>query len=113
MKRFLEELKGARKIEWLVLLAAISILMLAGFGQSDAPEAYRTEEELRLISILRRIDGAGDVDAMIARADDGIRVLVVAEGADDAGICLRLQYAARTLLGAEISRIEVIRHEKR
>ena len=35
-------------------------------------------------------------------------ILVVADGAEDLGIYLRLQYAVQSLLGVEASRIEIM-----
>ena len=93
MKKFLGELKAARNIEWFLAILAIAVLLL------------------RLSAILSRIEGAGSVEAMISE-DGSNGVLIVAEGADDLGVCLHLQYAVQTLLGTESSRIEIVPYQK-
>ena len=107
LKRFLEELKAARKIEWLLALLAIAVLLLTRMGDGLSTASYQTDQEKRLGAILSRIDGAGRVEVMISEGEDR-GVLIVAEGAHDLHICLQLQYAARTLLGVEASMIEIM-----
>ena len=110
MKKFLEELKGARNIEWCLAVLAIAILILTQWNGSPSA-IVQTQQEQRLSAILNRIEGAGRVEVMISEsAQEG--VLIVAEGADDLGVCLHLQYAVQTLLGTEASRIEIVPHQK-
>jgi len=106
VRRFIEELKGARSIEWCLVVLAVAILLLTQWTGAPGGTIKQTEQEQRLSAILSRIDGAGTVDVMIS--EEGKGVLIVAEGADHLGVSLRLQYAAQTLLGTEITRIEII-----
>ena len=112
MKKFLDALRGARKIEIFLAIAAIAVLLLQG-GVPFQPKTHGTELEQRLGAILCRIDGVGNVEVMVTEAADGspAGVLVVADGAGEIGVCLRLQYAVQTLLGVEASRIEIVRSE--
>lgn len=106
MKRILEELKGARKIEWFLAIAAVAILLMTQCTGTDTVPDYRTEQESRLISVLQKIDGVGQVDVMIS--EDASGVLVVAEGADNLNASLRIQYAVQALLDCEASQIEIV-----
>lgn len=108
MKRLLELFRGARKIEIFLMIIAAAILLLQ--FQPSAQDT-QTELESRLSSILRQIEGVGNVRVMIVQREDedAQGVLVVADGADDAGVCLRIQYAVTTLLGVESSEIEVMK----
>lgn len=110
MKKFLDDLKGARKIEWYIALFAIAALLLSQMGNSRLTPSYQTELENRLVSILSRIDGVGKIEVMITE-DQVSGILVVAQGADDLRISLRLQHAVQTLLGTEASRIEIIPYQ--
>lgn len=108
MKRFLAEIKGARRIEWFLLIAAAAALLLVSFGETDESSKLRTEHEKRLISVLSGIEGAGHVDAMISEANEHTGVLIIAEGAEDLRVYLNLQRAAKTLLDVELADIEII-----
>lgn len=111
MKKIIEELKGARGIEWFLVLLAISILLLMRGDNGNSGIMNQTQQEQRIASILSCIEGAGKVEVMISD-DGGDRVLVVAEGAHDLNVCLHLQYAVRTILGTEISKIEIVPYHK-
>lgn len=111
MKKFLEELRGAKRIELFAAIAAIAMLVLSLCGKSGTSGGIFTGEEIRLSSILESIEGAGRVEVMLSSADSG-GVLIVAEGAEDIEVCLRLQYAVETLTGADASEIEIIPYGK-
>lgn len=109
MKRILELLKGARRIEWIAALIAVAILLMQLLGAIE-PAGTQTDLERRLEAILASIEGVGRVEVMVAEdAEGGVEgVLVVAEGAWNAAVCLRIQYAVETLLGIEASAVEVV-----
>lgn len=109
MKRLLELFRGARKIEIFLMIAAAAMLLLQ-FGSTSGKHA-QTDLESRLTLALRQIEGVGEVHVMIVQQEDETAqgVLVVADGADDVGVCLRIQYAVKTLLGVESSEIEVMK----
>lgn len=111
MKKFLEELKGARNIEWILAAMAIVLLLLTYWNGNSSTGIVQTEQEQRLAAILTRIEGVGDVEVMISEEEQK-GVLVVAEGANNLGVCLRLQYAIQTLLGTEAIRIEIVPYQK-
>lgn len=107
MKRFFEILHGARKLEWILLMLLLVLLVAILL---EAPLQSGSDIERRLQDILGRIDGAGKVEVLIAENADGAPegVLVVTDGAEDIAVNIRLQQAVHTLLGLDISRIEVV-----
>lgn len=110
MKKFWEILKGARRIEWFLIAIAVAILLL--LMPRPGSTGAHTEIETRLAGILGRIDGVGRVEVMIAQDAEGAPagVLVVAEGAEDIRTSLKLEMAVKTLLGTEVSRIEIVHY---
>lgn len=105
-----EKLRGARGLEWLLLLVAVCVATLAltrAGGGSGA--AQPTELEARLERVLSAVEGAGEVRAMVAEENGAVTgVVIVATGAEDVGVRLSLMQAARALLGVDMERIEVI-----
>lgn len=104
-----EKLRGARGLEWLLLLiaACVAALVLTR-GGSDAG-AQPTELEARLERVLSAVEGAGEVRAMVSEQNGKIAgVVIVAAGAEDVGVRLSLMQAARALLDVELDQIEVI-----
>lgn len=60
------------------------------------------EDESRLASILEGLEGVGRVETMITREDDTIvGILVIAEGAEDIAVRLRLLSAVTTAMGVD------------
>lgn len=116
-------LKGVRKIDWLVVLAALSVLLLI-FVKNDGQDVnvYEgTELEIRLSRVLESVDGVGRVKVMINEKQSAVQafsggageqeitgIVIVAEGAKDLRVALALQQAAKTLLNVELSQIQVL-----
>ena len=105
-----EKLRGARGLEWLLLLVAACVAALALFqGSSGDGTVQSTELEARLERVLSAVEGAGDVRAMVTEREEKIvGVVIVAEGAGDIGVRLSLMQAARALLEIDLEQIEVI-----
>ena len=95
----------ARTWALLALLAVAALVLLApGVRTSDV----RSETEARLERVLSEVEGAGRVKVMVFEGKDGqTGVLVVAEGARDVSVRLRLQKAVQTVLGIDNARIDV------
>lgn len=107
--RLSEAVRGARKLEiflGIALAAAAGILLIGG----GADTGCETALEKRLARTLSDIAGAGEVSVLINEAEDGevTGVLIVAEGADEVGVKLRLLGAVEAALGVDASRIEII-----
>ena len=111
--RLSDAVKGARKLEIFVgiaLAAAVGLILLANSSDGGGGE---TGLERRMERTLSYIAGAGDVSVFINEAEDGsiTGVLVVAEGAGDMGVRLRLMSAVEAALGVEAARIEITEME--
>ena len=102
-----KRLKGARRLELFLIVAALAAVLLIsmktpGIGNISPMEA-------RMERALSAIDGAGRVNVLINESDGCILgVLVVAEGADDLAVRMRLMSAVKATLGVEISQIEIV-----
>lgn len=111
IKRLLDRLRGARRIELFaaLALAALLALMLMDIVRSGGGEP-RTELESRVERILGRVEGAGRVSVMISQEGEGdvTGVVIVAEGLSDVQTYLRLQRAVSALLNVDVGKIEII-----
>ena len=108
--RFTDALRGARKSELLLILAllcAVTLIMYAPRTDSGVV----TGIERRMEHMLKKINGAGDVQVMITQNTSGetTGVLVVAEGASDIKVKLDILNAVKTLLCIDADKIEIIR----
>ena len=109
MKQLFETIRAARWLELTIVVGLICILLVLALGSGG--ESAASEEEARMQRILSKIDGAGRVSVMIARDDGGscTGVVVVASGAEDVAVMLRLQRAVQALTDLELSQIEIVR----
>ncbi|MDO5322761.1 MAG: hypothetical protein Q4G06_01980 [Clostridia bacterium] len=109
MKQLFETIKAARWLELTIAVGLICILIVLALGSGGGSAA--SEEEARMQRILSKIGGAGQVSVMIARDERGdcTGVVVVASGAEDVEVMLRLQRAVQALTDLELSQIEIVR----
>ena len=107
---------GKKKL-LLILAAALIMLALSQAGEVGA-DSGMTDVETRLSATLSQIEGAGSVRAMVlmdetagAFGEKGAPkvsgVIIVASGAYDLGVRLRLQQAVTTLFSLDADRVEV------
>ncbi len=108
-----KKIKSIKNIQVIVAIFIIAVALLiystVATGKAAEQSAAVTEtsssmddEEERLASILGGIEGAGRVETMITRRDDEVvGVLVIAEGADDISVMLRLLEATTTAMGVD------------
>ena len=109
VRAFLKKTSGVRARVWLIpaALAVAALALLAG-GGLNASDSAASPLEARLERVLASVEGAGNVRAMVLEADGRVSgVLVVAEGAKDVAVRLRLQNAVCTLLGIENAAVNV------
>lgn len=109
----IKKLKGIKNIQVVVAIFIIAVALLIYSTVATGKAAEKTtgatetsssmdDEEERLASILGGIEGAGRVETMITRRDDEVvGVLVIAEGADDISVMLRLLEATTTAMGVD------------
>ena len=124
LKRLGGRLRGVRGIEWLALVAALSLLGLALIRGNTITlrEDARTDLERRMEDVLGNIAGAGKVRVLVTEQAseshvyqpgdaDQARVqgvLIVAEGAGSLRVRLELERAVRALLDVELADIEIV-----
>ena len=109
-------LKKIRGIKNIRLIAAIFIIAVALIIYSNvaadraasdrtagAPETSMDSDESRLAGILEGLEGVGRVETMITRGegDEGVGIIVIAEGAGDIATRLRLLSAVTTAMGVD------------
>ena len=107
-----EQIKGIKniKIIALIFIIAISLIIYSSVATSKQTEkTFQNEDELRLASILSSIDGAGEVETMISKSSGEIvGVLVIADGASNPLVRLRLLQAASSALGVDSDVVSVL-----
>jgi len=112
------KIRKIKNIEFIIsiFIIAIALLLYSGLQgknkitpQPDTAAVVLTDTETRLQRILESIDGAGSVDVMISEGENAeIKgVIIVASGAQDIGVRLRLLEAAKTALKVDGSLIQV------
>ena len=115
---FIKKLRGVKNIKLIaaafILAAALLIYSTVAGAVSERrgdaeTAAVMNDEEQRLAAVLAGIDGAGSVETMISRGTEGeiTGVLVIAEGAEDITVMLRLMSAAATALGVDRKLVDV------
>ena len=115
---FIKKLRGVKNIKLVaaafILAAALLIYSTVAGAVSERrgdaeTAAVMNDEEQRLAAVLSGIDGAGSVETMISRGTEGeiTGVLVIAEGAEDITVMLRLMSAAATALGVDRKLVDV------
>lgn len=114
INRIAQAFRGARRIEALIVIALAAVVGLIFIGGSgDEAGGAQTALEERMAEALSKIEGAGKVNVIISEDMDGnpAGVLVVAEGAGDMSVYMRLLGAVKALVDVDASRIEIIRME--
>ena len=107
-----EKIKGIKNIRIIAAIFIIAVALLiyssvatgnaARTASSDEQSTEMDEDESRLASILEGLEGVGRVETMITREDDTIvGILVIAEGAEDIAVRLRLLSAVTTAMGVD------------
>ena len=101
-----------RKDGWLVAALALVVALCLAMGASEGSRSAQTAEEARLSRVLSAMAGAGGVDVAIYY-DDAVPcgAVIVAAGAGDAAVRIRLTGAVTTLLGLDASRVAVYERE--
>ncbi len=109
-------IKNIRLIVAAIIIATALIIYSSvdGIKNNDAntSQMVMDEEETRLASILSGIEGVGQVQTMITREDGTITgVLVIAEGAEDISVMLKLLSATSTVMGVDKKVVEIYQME--
>ena len=109
MKQLFETIKAARWLELAIAAGLVCVLIVLALGSGGGSAS--SDKEARMERILSKIEGAGRVSVMLARNDAGecTGAVVVASGAEDVEVMLRLQRAVHALTNLELSQIEIVR----
>ena len=122
MGNFWAALKGAKRMEWILLLAVAAALILVMTSRS-APESGQTTLEARMEAVLSQVQGAGCVRVLVSEGEGDTQafsqenlqsvrgVVIVADGADDIRVALELSAAAQALTGVDAGKIQVLKME--
>lgn len=114
-----KKLKSVKNIRIIavVFIIAIALIIYSSVAASresqsvsqSQPQSVQNEDEQRLSNILSQIDGAGQVQTMITKSDGQIvGVLVIADGAKNPYVRLKLMQASATALGVGEDVIDVL-----
>lgn len=112
MKRLLDALKSAHRIELLIIAAMLCVLLVLGMGYPRGDTNLRSDAERRMERILSRIEGAGKVSVMLAEQEDRYLGCVVAAEGGDVKTMLELQRAVQALTDLELERIEIVQGKR-
>lgn len=115
---FFKKIKSIKNIRIIaaIFIIAVALLIYSSVAtknatattSSDVTSTEMDEDETRLASILQTLEGVGRVETMITREDDRIvGILVIAEGAEDIAVRLRLLSAVTTAMGVDKQIVDV------
>ena len=109
MKKITEAFRSARKIEIVLVAVMIAVMVVILLGQNDAAVSSTGSTEQRLENLLADIEGTGRVNVMLSGDESGCTgCVVVAEGAQDMLVVLKMQRAVQAALGISPENIEII-----
>lgn len=100
-----------QKDGWIIaaLLFCVALCLMLGTSTDDS-----SSEESRISRVLSAIEGAGTVEVAVYYEDAiPCGAVVVADGADDIAVQLRLRSAVTTLLGINQNRVSIYEREGR
>ena len=100
-----------KKDGWIIaaLLFCVALCLMLGTSTDDS-----SSEESRISRVLSAIEGAGTVEVAVYYEDAApCGAVVVADGADDIAVQLRLLSAVTTLLGISQERVSIYEREGR
>jgi hypothetical protein len=110
-----KKLSGVKNLKIMIvaIIIAVGLIIYSGVGVNNSTQTTQmNDDEIRLATTLSQIDGAGEVKTMITRNGQEISgVIVVAEGAENISVMLKLLDATATVMGVDKSIVEVYQME--
>ncbi len=113
-KNFWGKLKNKRLRESLgivvivLLLLVVVVFIVRNENDSKNVALQGTETEQKLASILREIDGVGEVQVMIGETEEGQRsVVVVCDGARNLQVIMDVREAAAAAVGTQENQVKI------
>ena len=104
------------RIRDILLLSALALLLVfavwkifyTGDTKNVSSMTGGSESEQRLCSLLKEIDGVGEVNVMICESEDGVEsVVVVCEGANDLRVNMNIREAVAAALGTDEKSVKI------
>lgn len=115
-KGVFEKIKGIKNIKIIVLIFIIAIALIIYSNVAttkQSAQTFQNDEETRLSSILSSVEGAGEVETMITKSSGQVvGVLVIADGANNPLVRLRLLQASSSALGVDSEIVSVMSRTK-
>ena len=111
-KGVFEKIKGIKNIKIIVLIFIIAIALIIYSNVAttkQSAQTFQNDEETRLSSILSSVEGAGEVETMITKSSGQV---VIADGANNPLVRLRLLQAASSALGVDSEIVSVMSRTK-
>lgn len=108
---FVKRIKEIKNIKIIVFVFIIAVALIIYSSVTSLSESvsYMSDDEMRLASILSSVSGAGDVEVMISQKGNEISgVLVLADGANNPLVRLRLVEATSSALGIDYTLVSVM-----
>ena len=121
-----KKLKEIRNLPLIIAIVLLAICLLCFSGKSTSTKTENTHDELevRLAETLSAIEGAGEVQCMIYRGESNgydywrnsssaeiEGVIIVAEGAKDISVMLKLKEAATKALCVDAEKVQVYKKQ--
>lgn len=113
VKSAFEKIKGIKNIKIIALIFIIAIALIiyssVAADKESEKQSFQNDDETRLASILSSVEGAGEVETMITKSSGQIvGVLVIADGANNPIVRLRLLSATASALGVDSDTVSVM-----
>lgn len=98
-----------RRDGWLLAIMALAAVLCLSLSSLEGASSAQSQDEIRLSRVLGAISGAGEVEVAVYVDDDALPcgAVIVADGARDPAVQIRLCSAVTTLLGIEADRVAV------
>ena len=113
----LSSISGYKIIIGLFLIGTI-LLVTGKYLQSSKQESTaeknsvtHTEQEEKLAEILSKTEGVGEVEVIVYTKDNISSVLVLATGADDPEVNIKIRQIVRTLLQTDNKNIKILKKQ--
>lgn len=90
-----------------ILLAVVAglILLLWPSGNAGVDKTVASGEETRLETVLAQMQGVGRAELLLSERG----AVIVCEGAEDAGVCLRITQAVRCYTGLGADKVQIFK----
>lgn len=100
-------LQKAGSVKYVLLVAAAGLVLLLwpSGGNLSGADAAQDGEETRLEAVLAQMQGVGQVELLLS--EEG--AVVVCQGAEDAGVCLRITRAVRCYTGLGADKVQIFK----